>query len=361
MERSVRRLRALVLLARIAPAILLTPLAWGQAFAQNYELPAVDDAGEPIIEPHPDISPHRVALILARHGYRFVGPLQDRGDEILASGVDADGSMMRFVIDPRDDEVVRSWPVEPGVEYGRPREIAEGPGEMLGPENYGRHVPPTAERLGTSQRSSPDRYGTLYQPAPATPQRISEDFGPEASRRRVERKLLEPFTLPETVDPFIPGRRIATQGGPSGPWKGGDPPRARGARNSNRRLTSYSIPHLAASQARTAEAASVIVDHNLRRSALAKWSAAPSRSAKAPMSNAAATRPIVAAPARSEWTVTRPAPIGRTRAPVTSSSSGTLISIPPRSSSPPPNGFDKPSAASITNEAEPKSNLNGVQ
>ena len=141
MQQTSRRLNALVFWARLAPALAFIALtALGQSAAQDYDAPPEYDADQPITEPQPDISPQRVALILARHGYRLVGPLRDRGDHIVASGVDARGWMEKFIIDPRDGEVVRSWRVEPAFGYDGPSEGTDESGEPVGPGNYGPHV-----------------------------------------------------------------------------------------------------------------------------------------------------------------------------------------------------------------------------
>ena len=70
--------------------------------------------------------------------------------------------------------------------------------------------PPTEQR-GSPEAIGPDGYGPQYAPAPAKPHEISDETGPDRSRRRVERTLLEPFKLPEAVDPLVPGPGIAPQ------------------------------------------------------------------------------------------------------------------------------------------------------
>lgn len=65
----------------------------------------------PIPEPEPDVSPGRIAAILARHGFRLVGQLGYRGQQIVAAGVDARGMRQRFLIDPYEGRVLTSWPI----------------------------------------------------------------------------------------------------------------------------------------------------------------------------------------------------------------------------------------------------------
>ena len=138
MQKKSRRLNALIFWVRLAPALAFIALAaLGQSSAQDYNSPPEYEADQPIAEPQPDISPQRVALILARRGYQLVGPLRYRGDYIVASGVDARGWTEKFIIDPHDGEVVRSWRVEDASGYGGSSEGTDESGEAVGPGNYG--------------------------------------------------------------------------------------------------------------------------------------------------------------------------------------------------------------------------------
>lgn len=76
----------------------------------------------PIAEPEPDVSPRRMAFILARHGFRLIGPLGYRGQQIVAAGVDARGLRQRFLIDPYEGRILTSWPIGPRVARGAPFE-----------------------------------------------------------------------------------------------------------------------------------------------------------------------------------------------------------------------------------------------
>jgi hypothetical protein len=115
---------------------------------------------EPESEPEPGISRRDVAAILARDGYRLVGPLQDHGDRILASGVDARGRMAKFVVDPDEGEILRSWPVSPAFGHGGPDEgfAVPGPyeveeGDLGGAGSREGHV-----HARRNEGGAPDRY-----------------------------------------------------------------------------------------------------------------------------------------------------------------------------------------------------------
>jgi hypothetical protein len=137
-----RRPKSPLLSAAFALAALAAPAPAG---AQGYPSPYGYYPPPPNIEtpydPDPGAMRERIAATLARLGYRLVGPLRDRGDEIFASGVDATGQMVKFVIDAGEGEVLRSWPVESGFEYGPPGFGRAGaPHAFIGEgefENYG--------------------------------------------------------------------------------------------------------------------------------------------------------------------------------------------------------------------------------
>jgi hypothetical protein len=170
MKRLWRRPRALALwmslASTLALAAIITPKqAAAQGFYPPYGYypppPSIGPEPEPEPEPEPGLSRRDVAAILARHGYRLVGPLQDHGDRIVASGVDARGQMARFVVDPDEGEILRSWPVGPAFGHGGPDEGFAVP-EPYGPVgrgdlgSYGRPEGPVHARRDESE--APDRY-----------------------------------------------------------------------------------------------------------------------------------------------------------------------------------------------------------
>ena len=177
MKRMWRRPKALVffmsLASMLTPAALIAPRhAAAQGF---YPSPYGDYPPRPIFEPEPEpevaFSRRDVAAILARHGYRLVGPLRDRGDRVVASGVDALGRMAKFVVDPDEGEIVRSWPVGPAFGPGGPHGefAAPGPYEPAEEGDLGRAGPP--ERRFHARRDegeAPDRYARGHRTRHAT-------------------------------------------------------------------------------------------------------------------------------------------------------------------------------------------------
>lgn len=111
MKPAVLRSKSFLLWASLAPVCALAP---GQATAQVFFYPFAYTFQRPIIEPEPDVSPRRIAAILAREGFRLLGPLAHRGDQIVATGVDAKGRRSRFLIDPYEGEVLSAWRLRPG-------------------------------------------------------------------------------------------------------------------------------------------------------------------------------------------------------------------------------------------------------
>lgn len=122
------RPKYLMALASLAPCLTLwTPPATAEIFFRPFGYAF----HRPIVEPEPDVSPQRIAAILARRGFRLVGPLGYRGDQIVATGVDARGARERFLVDPYEGEVLSSWRVGPN--FAREAPI----GAPLPPEPYG--------------------------------------------------------------------------------------------------------------------------------------------------------------------------------------------------------------------------------
>jgi hypothetical protein len=86
--------------------------------------------------PPPIYSRRAVAVILAREGYRLVGPVERRGPRLVAHGVGPSGDATRFFIDAYDGSIVSSWDETPmpgirrGVAHaaqvgGRPDEVGQ--------------------------------------------------------------------------------------------------------------------------------------------------------------------------------------------------------------------------------------------
>lgn len=361
MKQSARRLQASAFLTWLAPPFAFVVItAFGQSYAQSYDAARDYDEGHSIMEPQADISPQHVALVLAHHGYRLVGPLRYRNDHIVASGVDARGWTAKFIIDPRDGEVVKSWRAEPPFGYDGPSDGTDVSEEPVVPENYGPHMEhPSSEQLGSPQIIGRDRDDPRYATASATPHDIYEETGPDRSRQRVRRTLLQPFTLPVGVDPIMPAPSLAPQARLRSHQKGFDLPGPSAARNSDKGHQRHSIPLLAQAQAKNAGATPTAAALKLRKSPLTTWTTAPTGATTTSRSNAASalgSNPAATAAGLSVKAVTPLNPVEPAQAPVAALSSAALSHGSTHST--PPSQPEKPSNAAITNEAEPKANLN---
>jgi hypothetical protein len=174
MKRLWRRPKALVFWMSLASTLALAALtAPGQAAAQGLYPPYGYYPPQPMIgaepesepesepEPEPGISRRDVAAILARHGYRLVGPLRDHGDRIVACGVDALGRMAKFVVDPDEGEILRSWPVSPAFGHGGPDGgfAVPGPYGPVEEGDLGSYGPPEGHvHARRNEGGPPDRY-----------------------------------------------------------------------------------------------------------------------------------------------------------------------------------------------------------
>lgn len=194
MKPAVSRSKSFLLWASLAPVCALAP---GQATAQVFFYPFAYTFQRPIVEPEPDVSPRRIAAILAREGFRLVGPLAHRGDQIVATGVDAKGRRSRFIIDPYEGEVLSAWRLGSAFAHeGQPFESDEdaiepeprGPMVIpgIGGEGSDAEIPPPSRprpaarpRAKAAARSAPDPHratghvapapGSKVAPAPAAP------------------------------------------------------------------------------------------------------------------------------------------------------------------------------------------------
>ncbi|MGD9545244.1 MAG: hypothetical protein AB7F41_01390 [Methylocystis sp.] len=81
-----------------------------------------------------------VASILGREGYRLVGPLGHRGEQIVATGVSRREGEIRFIIDPYEGRILRA------VRLGPPPAYDRGPryGGGYGPAGVDPYAPPAA-------------------------------------------------------------------------------------------------------------------------------------------------------------------------------------------------------------------------
>jgi hypothetical protein len=164
MSGSKRPRRARVSCASLAPAALIAGLAvFGQAVAQGRHPPDDYERDRLTVESARDISPRRIVPILARHGHRLAGPIRSRGEQVIVTGVDARGEMMRFIIDPDEGEVLSSWPVASAFAHdesrGRARSRRFAPPGVDDPDDYGPRAFRARDLEGPLLRDYPGLFG----------------------------------------------------------------------------------------------------------------------------------------------------------------------------------------------------------
>ena len=116
-----------------------------------------------------------------------MGPLQDHGDRIVASGVDPRGQMARFVVDPEEGEILRSWPVTPAFGHGGPDEgfAVPGPYEPVEEGDLGAGSRDGHVHARRNEGEAPDRYARGPQTARnASPHPAVRAFGGKSSASR---------------------------------------------------------------------------------------------------------------------------------------------------------------------------------
>lgn len=84
------------------------------AYTYRYDIPPDDYDEAPRFA-----SRRSVARILAREGYQLVGPLGQRGDQVVATGVNRREGEMRFFIDPFEGQIIRAVRIGPPPQIGR--------------------------------------------------------------------------------------------------------------------------------------------------------------------------------------------------------------------------------------------------
>ncbi len=162
------RPKLLLALASLAPFAAATPAAadfffrpFGYAFHQ------------PIPEPAPNASPRAIAGILEEEGFHLVGALGRRGDQVVATGVDRRGRYRRFLIDPYEGEILRSWRVGPEI-------VHEAPGYVDAPPGAYRGAPPIEPYDG--QRTGAVEDPLVVPGLGAEPRRPAPQSAPTARR-----------------------------------------------------------------------------------------------------------------------------------------------------------------------------------
>ena len=169
--------------ARLASIGVLTLCAAPQAaLAQYYFRPYGQLIHQPIEEAPRFAARRSIAAIMASEGFRLVGPLGERGDNIVATGVDARGRWMRFVIDPYEGEVlgakfiVAPAPAEgadPDASAGRKPAVIGAPTGKPAPApargfSHRAITPPPSTTTTTAAPVAPDAKTTTAAPAAPT-------------------------------------------------------------------------------------------------------------------------------------------------------------------------------------------------
>lgn len=168
------------------------------AYAYRYELPPEEDEA-------PRFASRRaVARILAREGYRLVGPLGQRGEQVVATGLSQRDGEMRFFIDPYEGEIIHAIRLAPPPGAERPSREDRGFVPQLG----GSH--PVVKEIG--QDRAPPREARKPDgsriPAPV-----------QAAKPAVAPKPADNKKAPETARAIEPP--AATPGKPAEPAAGG--------------------------------------------------------------------------------------------------------------------------------------------
>ncbi|MBM3576370.1 MAG: hypothetical protein FJX40_01650 [Alphaproteobacteria bacterium] len=140
------------------------------AYSYSYQIP---DEGPPAFASRPAI-----ASILGRAGFRLVGPLGHRGDQIVATGVNRRDGEMRFIVDPYEGRILRAVRLGPPM-YDR------------GPRDGGDDGPPGGDPYADGSPHGPPPGGGPYAQPPAVggagpmnPGPAGRGFDNESSHRR---------------------------------------------------------------------------------------------------------------------------------------------------------------------------------
>jgi hypothetical protein len=179
MKLSTPQTQQMLLRAGMVAALVVGTIAVAEsAQAQVYFRPFAYtySSQQPTVEePAPYGSYGSVARILAREGYRLVGPLGSRGDQVVATGVDSAGRRMRFFIDPYEGEVLQSRPIASAHAYEAPSEAGYSPspdGVPSSPQSEPRVIPGLSEETlpGAEPRHDAEQRRNRSPHAKLTPQ-----------------------------------------------------------------------------------------------------------------------------------------------------------------------------------------------
>lgn len=187
------------------------------AHSFDYVVPDDDDG------PAPYGSRRAVARILSREGYRLVGPLGHRGEQVVATGVNRREGEMRFFIDPYEGYIIR------GVRVGPPPEFDRAPpvqGEYVEPLGGSRPVVRDLREDGRGaerrarRRSAPEvvREATPREIGRPEPRQITPSKPPVAAPQAPVQNVAAPTPpLPATVATPAPKPPVAAPAAPPPP------------------------------------------------------------------------------------------------------------------------------------------------
>ena len=163
----------------------------------------------------PYASRRAIAELLAEQGYRLLGRLDFQGEDIVATGIDADGRTLRFVIDPYDGAILDAhrmtrqsarpemgpdeiWPDGPRQRPARrPRDDGPPPAARYdpAPAPYGRAAPepePSWERAEPRTPQRPVARPAAEPPEPRSAHLRDETPPPAAAKHPPQRSAAVP-------------------------------------------------------------------------------------------------------------------------------------------------------------------------
>lgn len=161
-----------------------------------------------------------VAGILGREGFRLIGPLGHRGEQIVAMGVSRREGEMRFIIDPYEGRILRAVRLGPPPMYDRGYDRGPGGEPDYAPPGGGAR--PYARDLGEEddgpRAEQPRRAPKSARLRDAPPERPADQRGPAPLTPAPPAPQSQP---PASALPAAPARRAAVQ-----PTKPAAPPPA---------------------------------------------------------------------------------------------------------------------------------------
>lgn len=161
------------------------------AYTFSYDQPVEGEA------PARHGSRRAVASILAREGFRLVGPLGRRGEQIVATGYSRHEGEMRFIVDPYEGRIIRGARITSEDDRGPRRNDSA---EYVEPLNGSRAVvrelnPDDAPRANRHRRESPSVRRL------ETPTRRDADTMRDTTREAAPRRITPPKSAAPAAKP----------------------------------------------------------------------------------------------------------------------------------------------------------------